>query len=246
MSESFVTIEDGVFHPQPKHFISTGLNDTNVYGGVLHAVATLASEEPPVFVNTMFHAQVKDTDPVEIDKQSTGGLHVIHLLQNGEVKTQSIVCTDTRPEPPLGEVKPIEMKEVRQTDHDWGWGGDGDLLAYMTGWFRKEIGYMWYRDHDHDLAAIASLADFSAIMLVPLVGHFGRTKMLTSHFTSRRPFERSYISHSIEGRTRGALITRLDQYDERGNPVCLSRMISKPLGLKEEWSAPSEVVEKTE
>ena len=215
---------DDVFVPEEKHSIDTGVAGSHVFGGVLHAVGILATGELPVYAQTMFQKPADWREPITIDRQSQGrGLHVVHLLQNDKVISQSLVTCSTQPEPSV-EVEPIEMKDMREEEWDWGWGTGSDLMAYMTCYFRKRVARMWFKDHDMDLGAVATLADFGSVNLVPMVGAFGRTKMLTSHFTKKMPFEKSYVTHNLEGRGAGGVVfTRLDQYDEQGQPVCLTR-----------------------
>lgn len=226
---------DDVFVPEEKHSISTGAAGAQVWGGVIHAVGVLATGEPPVYAQTMFQKPADWREPITIDKQSHGpGLHVVRLAQNSDAISQTVVVSSTKPEPSIHVKSPIEMIDMQEEEWKWGWGTGSDLMAHMTGYFRDRNGRrinnarMWFRDHDMDLGVVASLADSGSWYMVPNVGAFGRTKILTSHFTNNMPLSKTYMTHTLEGRAAGGIVfSRVDQYDEQGQPACLTRGVFK-------------------
>lgn len=228
MSEIWIPEVDDEFIPEEKHTIDTGLKKSHVFGGVLHAVATMAAKEKPIYSHTLFHKPAFLGKPIKIDRQSTGsGIHIIYLLQRDEydfnVISQTIVTTSDLDEPQL-KIHPTEMKYFRPDEFDFSqWGSGSDIMYYLTGNFRKHEAKMWLKDHSIDIGVMATLADFSAIHLVQYTNQFGFTKTLTSHFTSNMPVEKSYVKHTVEGTSNGVVFTRLDQYDDEGNPACLTR-----------------------
>ena len=218
------------FTPEPKHSIPTSSDVNEVFEGVLHALAVKATGAEPVFAQTMFNRSARADVPLRIDKQEVDGLHVVHLLQDDVVCTQSIIGTSDLPEPDAGEVLPTEVVPFREVPEQWGWDTEGTLFEHMQGAFRKHHALMWFEGHEMDTAAVATLCGFMSIQLIRSAGQYGHTKTMTSHFTTRQPFEKSFIKHQIEGAGRGVLFTRLDQYNERGFPVCFTRMTTKLTG----------------
>lgn len=232
---SFVDVEqDGTFLPEDKHTISDG-GDPNVFGGVLHAVALMQADKPVVSITTRFRQLAKPSVPISSHVTRTDMYDIVTLEQGDDVISMSTLVTSDKPMSNVGDVEPLPPKEFREREWDWGWGSGEDLLAYMTGYFRRDRSMMWFRQHDMDLAAVATLCDFGTINLVPLVGQFGRTMMLTSHFTGLLPESSSQVTHQIRAQSRGCLITQLDQYTEDGLPVCLTTMSAKVRQLDTGW-----------
>jgi hypothetical protein len=232
---SFVDVEpDGTFLPEDKHTISDG-GDPNVFGGVLHAVALTGADKPVVNITTTFRRLAKPFVPISSYVTRTDLYDIVTLEQGDAVISTSTLITSDKPISNVGDVDPLPHKQFREREWDWGWGSGSDLLAYMTGYFRRDRSMMWLKDHKMDLAAVATLCDFGTINLVPLVGQFGRTVMLTSHFTGVLPECSSQVTHQIRAQSQGCLITQLDQYTEDGRPVCLTTMTAKVRQLDTGW-----------
>ena len=223
----WVSVVGDEFVAEEKHTINTG-RGSHVFGGVLHSVATLAVEGEPVYSNTVFFGPAVPDKPVRVVRRLVGsGVFVVDLLQEGEsgfgVVSQSVVATSDLEELQLS-VSPVELKVFRPEGFDFSqWGSGSDILYYLTGSFRKDEALMWLRDHSMDVGVMATLADFSSIYLKQYTNQSGRTVALTSHFTSNRPVEKSYVKHTVEGTSNGVVFARLDQFDDEGNPACLTR-----------------------
>lgn len=229
---TFVSYTHGEDHfiPQQKHGIWTGAGEPHLMGGVLHAVATIAgAEDDPVMTTTTFMSQANTTDPitVTVKRVDSSRVYSVLLTQHDRLITVSTVVDSNHPEPDNVPLPRVDVPEFRQEEWDWGLGQQDNIWKYLKGWFRRGSAMLWLDDHDTDLSANAVLADFGSINLVPLVGRFGLTRNLTTHWFTGRAFDKVYVTHTIEGRTRGHVITRLDQYDERGTPICASRMLAR-------------------
>ena len=221
---------DEHFFPEEKHGIWTGVGEPHIMGGVLHAVATIAgTEDNPVMSETSFISQANTKDPITVTVKRVDHSRVydVILTQRDRVITVSSVIGSDRPEPIGVPLPKVDVPEFRQEEWDWGFGQGESIWNYLKGWFRRGSAMMWLEGHETDLVTNAILADFGGINLVPLVGRFGLTQHLMTHWFTGQAFEKVYLTHTIEGRTRGHVITRLDQYDERGTPICATRMLAR-------------------
>lgn len=233
--ESLVALNGNVFTPQPKHAISTGENH-HLMGGILHAIGILASPKNVIHCQTTFLNTGKTDEPIHIDLQTSDNHSYITLKQsNNTIISRSITLHSSKPISNIGTIKPIEIPEFTPKDWDWNWGNNTDILNYMTGYFRRQGALMWFKNHPMDLAAIATLCDFGGIQLVAKIGQFGKTMMLDTHLTGTLPTEKSYVTSTLEAQTNGALIIKLDQYNEQGHPVALTRHLAKVTDLDRNW-----------
>jgi hypothetical protein len=231
---SFVSFSpsDDFFWPEPKHGIWRGTGKPNVFGGVLHAIGTIAGagDDSPVVTSTMFYNPASVDKPLTVTRQKVDGsrVAVVTLTQDARVISQSHVIWSDQPEPENVPMPEVEIPRFRE--ENWNWGIDAGyptIWDHLQGWFRRGQAMMWLEGHDTDTATSAVLADFGTINLVPLVGRFGSTQSLVTHWFTGEAFEKVYLTHTIEGRTRGHVITRLDQYTERGRPICHTRMTAR-------------------
>lgn len=228
MNETWIPEITNEFIPQEKHTIDSGIQKNHVFGGVIHGVGTLAAPGTPVYSQTNFYRSASAEEPIKIIRQAvSSNLYLNTLEQDDYLISKTIVGTSEATEPEL-KISPTEMKDFRPDEFDFsGWGTGSDIMYYLTGNFRRSEAKMWLKEHAFDIGVLATLADFSAIQLVPYVGQFGLTRTLTSHFTSNMPVKKSYVKHAVEGTSNGVVFTRLDQYDDEGNPACLSRGVFK-------------------
>jgi len=223
--------EDEHFHPESKHSIWTGGAKPFVFGGVLHAVATIsgAQDGRPVNTSTFFYAKANPDEPVTVTRNriDSSRVTVVTLTQGDRLIAHSNVLSSTDSQPD-GVVTPtVTVPQFRESEWDWGIGGADNIWDYLKGWFRRGGAMMWLEGHDIDLAASAVLADFGTINLAHLVGRFGSTQSLVTHWFTGAAFEKVYLTHQIEGRAYGNVITRLDQYNEHGTPICATRMTAQ-------------------
>lgn len=232
--ESFVTLNGNIFQPQPKHAISTG-KQHHLMGGVLHAIGTLVAPNTPIYCQTTFLKTGDPNEPIYISTQHIGNYDITSLIQHGKSIARSVTLSSNKPVSNIGTIEPIQIPDFTPKDWDWNWGNDTDILNYMTGYFRRQGALMWFKQHPMDLATIATLCDFGGIQLVAKIGQFGKTMMLTTHYTGILPTEKSYVTSTLEAQTNGALIIRLDQYNEQGNPVALTRHLAKVTDLDQNW-----------
>lgn len=228
MNEPWIPEITNEFIPQEKHTIYSGVRQSHVFGGVIHAVGTLAAVGTPIYSQTNFYKSAVAEKPIRIIRQQVSSNLCLNTLEQDDyLISKTIVGVSDLVEPQL-KIAPTEMKDFRPDEFDFStWGTGSDIMYYLTGNFRKHEAKMWLRDHTFDIGVMATLADFSSIHLVQYVGQFGVTRTLTSHFTSNMPVEKSYVKHIIEGTSNGAVFTRLDQYDDEGKPSCLTRGVFK-------------------
>jgi len=228
MNEPWIPEITNEFIPQEKHTIDSGVRQNHVFGGVIHAVGTVAAIGTPVYSQTNFYKSAVAEKPIRIIRQQvSSNLFLNTLEQDDYLISRTIVGTSEAAEPEL-KISPTEMKDFRPDEFDFsGWGTGSDIMYYLTGNFRRSEAKMWLKDHTFDTGVLATLADFNAIQIAPYVGQFGITKTLTSHFTSNMPVKKSYVKHAVEGTSNGVVFARLDQYDDEGNPACLTRGVFK-------------------
>lgn len=224
--------EEEHFVPLPHHGIWFGGGEPHLFGGVIHAVGTIAGagDLRPIQTNTIFYHPANLKTPLTVTRQTVDSsrVTVVTMTQHDSLIAQSHVIASSEPEPADIPTPDVTIPQFREERWNWGFdAGQPTIWDHLQGWFRRGQAMMWLEGFDADLSMSAVIADFGAINLVPLVGRFGSTQSLSTHWFTGEAFEKVYLTHTIEGRTRGHVITRLDQYTEGGRPICHTRLTAR-------------------